>query len=199
MKLCSRQFFHLNSFIVYKINYNNNYELYKKLKIKVTQDSNGPEPQNEPVTMLSPCYPDPRFMVRWPSLRPRNIKRSWNPTPHSLAPRALSQRRTAPCLLRSSAPRLPHNPAPRPSPQPAAPHSALSPQLRGAPAWIWRGRHGSGHLFLKECRIQWGRTQSGGGSCSGGEREPGSRRRRRALDRFSSAGGTSFTGTCREF
>ncbi|CAD6255835.1 unnamed protein product [Miscanthus lutarioriparius] len=37
-------------------------------------------------------------------------------------------------------------------------------------------------------------AQSGGGSCSGGEREPGSRRRRRALDRSSSAGGTSFCG-----
>jgi hypothetical protein len=45
--------------------------------------------------MLSPCHPDPRFMIRWPSLRPRNIKRSWNPSPPQLALRAFSQPRTA--------------------------------------------------------------------------------------------------------
>lgn len=130
--------------------------------------------------MLSPCHPDPRLKIQWPLLRPRNIK--WTPNPSPPAPhrapsaqpctaRSPAPRRAPPCLLRSSAPRLPHSPKPRPSAQPVALHSALFPQIHIALVHIQQGRHGTG-----------------GGSCSGGEREPRSwRQRRQVLDDCSCA------------
>ena len=151
-----------------------------------------------------PIIADHRFKIQRPSLRPWNIKWSetlaLSPQPRTPRPPHSSAPLTASC---SPAQRRALSPIPRTASSPQPFTAPLAATRSPAPSPLPTSPRCSGVDPAREAWIrlsvpQGMSAQSGGGSYSGGggEREPGSRQRRRALDRSSSAGGTLFRGRC---